>query len=146
MTPAQAAPDLERRLLALGFDFSRPSLQLALKAFREHLSFPVEGVSDYVMVEVGTNDFEFQTIRPALTIDLTRQFGHFEDGEFSHYQQLHLMLYAPTKPEFYELQMSEFCDDGEERGPFLNAVEASRVIVVAGRIEFSACLLKQWAV
>ena len=146
MTPAQAAPDLERRLLALGFDFSRPSLQLALKAFREHLSVPVEGVSDYVMVEVGTYDFEFQPIRPALTIDLTRQFGHFEDGEFSHYEQLHLMLYAPAKPEFDELQMSEFCDDGEERVPFLNAVEANRAIVAAGNIEFAACLVKQWDV
>ena len=146
MTPAQAAPDLEQRLLALGFDFSRPSLQLALKAFREHLSVPVDGVSDYVMVEVGTNDFEFQPIRPALTIDLTRQFGHFENGEFSHYEQLHLTLYAPVTPEFAELQMSEFCDDGEERGPFLNAVEANRVIVAAGNIEFAACILKQWDV
>ncbi|MBX3656238.1 MAG: hypothetical protein KF686_18835 [Ramlibacter sp.] len=146
MTPAQAAPDLERRLLALGFDFSRPSLQLALKAFRGHLSVPMEGVSDYVMVDVGTNDFEFQPIRPALTIDLTRQFGHFEDGEFSHYEQLHLMLYAPAKPEFYELQMSEFCDDGEERVSFLNAVGADRAIVAARSIEFAACLLKQWDV
>ena len=146
MTPAQAAPDLERRLLALGFDFSQPSLRLALKAFREHLSVPVEGVSDYVMVEVGTNDFEFQPIRPAFTIDLVRQFGHFEDGEFSHYEQLHLMLYAPAKPEFGELQMSEFCDDGEERIPFLNAVEANRAIIAAGSVEFAACLLDQWDV
>jgi hypothetical protein len=146
MTPAQAAPDLEQRLLALGFDFSRPNLPLALKAFREHLSVPVHGVSDYVLVEVGMNDFEFQPIRPALTIDLTRQFGHFEDGEFSHYEQLHLMLYAPTKAEYEELQMAEFCDDGEERGPFLNRVEANRVIVAAGSIEFSACLIKQWQV
>jgi hypothetical protein len=146
MIPAQAASHLEQRLRALGFDFSRPNLPLALKAFREHLSVPVDGVSDYVMVEVGMNDFEFQPIRPALTIDFTRQFGHFEDGEFSHYEQLHLMLYAPAKPEFEELQMSEFCDDGEERAPFLNAVEANRVIVAAGTIEFSACLLKQWEV
>jgi hypothetical protein len=146
MTPAQAAPDLKQRLLALGFDFSRPNLPLALKAFREHLCVPMDGVSDYVMVEVGTNDFEFQPIRPALTIDLTRQFGHFEDGEFSHYVQLHLTLYASAKQEFEELQMSEFCDDGEERGPFLNAVEANRVIVATGSIEFSACLLKQWDV
>ncbi len=146
MTPTQAAPDLEQRLFAMGFDFSRPSLQLALKAFRESLSVPVDGVSDYVMVEVGTNDFEFLPIRPALTIDLTRQFGHFEDGEFSHYEQLHLMLFAPAKPEFEELQMSEFCDHGEERGSFLNAVEASRAIVAAGSIEFTACLVKQWEV
>ena len=146
MTPAQAAPDLEQRLLALGFDFSRPNLALALKAFREHLSVPVDGVSDYVMVEVGMTDFEFQPLRPALTIDLTRQFGHFEDGEFSHYEQLHLMLYAPAKPEFEKLQMSAFCDDGEERAPFLSAVEANRAIVTAGSIEFSACLLKQWEV
>jgi hypothetical protein len=146
MTPAQAAPDLEQRLLALGFDFSHPNLSLALKAFREHLSVPVEGVSDCVMVEVGTNDFEFQPIRPALTIDLTRQFGHFENGEFSHYEQLHLMLYAPAKPEFDEFQMSEFCDDGADRASFLNAVEAIRAIIAASSIEFSACLLKQWEV
>lgn len=146
MTPTQAAPDLEQRLLAMGFDFSRPSLRLALKAFRESLAVPVDGVSDYVMVEVGTNDFEFQPIRPALTIDLTRQFGHFEDGAFSHYEQLHLILYAPAKPEFEELQMSEFCDHGEERGPFLNAVETNRALVAAGSIEFTACLLKQWEV
>jgi hypothetical protein len=146
MTPAQAAPDLEQRLLALGFDFSHPKLSLALNAFREHLSVPVEGVSDYVMVEVRTNDFEFQPIRPALTIDLTRQFGHFENGEFSHYEQLHLMLYARAKPEFDEFQMSEFCDNGADRASFLNAVEANRAIIAAGSIEFSACLLKQWEV
>jgi hypothetical protein len=146
MTPAQAAADLEQRLLALGFDFGRPSLQLALKAFREHLFVRVEGVSDYVMVEVGTNDFDFQPIRPAVTVDLTRQFGHFEDGEFSHYEQLHLMLYAPANPETEELHMSEFCDEGEDRGAFLDAAEANQTIVAAGSIEFTACLIKQWEV
>ena len=146
MTPAQATADLKQRLLALGFDFDRPSLQLALQAFRAHLSIPMEGVSDYVMVEVGTNGFEFQPIRPALTVNLTRQFGHFEDGEFSHYEQLHLMLYAPAKPEFEGLHMSEFCDEGEERAPFLDAVEANQALVGASRIEFAACLIKQWEV
>ena len=146
MTPSQAAADLKQRLLDRGFEFDRPSLQLALKAFRDHLSIPVDGVSDYVMVEVGTNDFEFQPIRPALTVNLTRQFGHFEDGEFSHYEQLHLMLYAPVKPEFEGLHMSEFCDDGEERAPFLDAAEANQALVAAGRSDFAVALLKQWEV
>lgn len=146
MTPAQAAADLEQRLIAMGFDFGRPSLQLAVKAFRDHLSVRVEGVSEYVMVELGTNDFEFQPIRPAFTVDLTRQFGHFEDGEFSHYEQLHLMLYAPINPETGGLHMSEFCDEGEDRGAFLDAVETNRTIVAAGTIEFTACLIKQWEV
>ena len=121
MTPVQAAADLEQRLLALGFDFGRPNLQLALKAFREHLSVRVEDVSDCVMVEVGTNDFEFQPVRPAFTVDLTRQFGHFDDGEFSHYEQLHLMLYVPANSGTEGLHMSEFCDKAEDRGTFLDA-------------------------
>ena len=146
MTPAQAAADLEQRLLALGFDFGRPSLPLALKAFRAHLSVPVEGVSDYVMVEVGTQDFDFQPIRPAFVVDLTRQFGHFEDGEFSHYEQLHLMLYALAKPELDGLRMSEFCDDGEDRDAFFVGAEAKPALVAAGGTEFAACLLKQWEV
>ncbi len=147
MTPAEAAvPDLERRLITLGFDFKRPNLRLALKAFREHLAVPMEGVSDYVMVQVGTYDFLDQPIRPALTVDLTRQFGHFENGEFSHYEQLHLVLYTPARSEFDGLHMSEFCDEGEDCGPFLDSAEASQTLLAASSIVFTACDLSQWEV
>lgn len=93
MTPAQAIADIEQRLAALRFDFSSPSLPVALEAFRRHVLVPVEGASSYLMIETGTYDFEFQPVRPAFTVNLTHQFGFFEDGEFSHYEQLHSSCY-----------------------------------------------------
>jgi hypothetical protein len=60
MTPADAKADLEKRLAQGGFDFERPDLETAWKALREHLGVEVVGAKDYVLVDVGVCDFDFQ--------------------------------------------------------------------------------------
>ncbi len=147
MTPSDAKADLETRLGRLGFDFKQPDLGLAWTAFREHLGQQVEGARDYVMVEVGTYDFSFQPIRPAFTVDLCRQFGfHDQNGNFQGYEQLHLMLYNPTSPEFEGVHGSFFADDGEARSSLFEAVEGSLAFLGMGSSVWSSARLMQWEV
>ena len=125
---------------------SSPDLALAWRAFREHLASPVLDVRDYAMAEIGTYDFDFQPIRPALVVDLCRQFGRYEDGEFQGYEQLHLMLYYPAQAELESLRMSEFWEEGQPQTGFVGEVERQEAFLKARSLEFSSALLKQWEV
>ncbi|HEY8356508.1 MAG TPA: hypothetical protein VIL30_03515 [Ramlibacter sp.] len=147
MAPAEAKFDQEKRLAASGFDFSRPRLDLAWKAFGEHLGVSLEGARDYVLIEAGVYDFEFQPLRAAFTIDLCRQFGYFdEEDEFEGYEQLHLMLYFQPAPDLEEVRLSEFWEEGMSREQLLEAVESSDVFRKASAREGRAALLMQWEV
>lgn len=146
MTPADAKSDLERRLSDSGFNFQQPSLATAWKSFREHLAVPVAGASDYVLVDVRICDFEFQPLRPAFTVDLCRQFGFFEDGQFAGYEQLHLMLYFPADTDLVEFTAGLFCDDGDDRVPFFSEVENSSAFKKAQSLNCAAALLDYWEV
>jgi hypothetical protein len=147
MTPADAKLDLERCLHGPEFDFEFPDVSIAWRAFVEHLRHSVDGVRDYTMAEIATCSFEFQPIRPALVLDLCRQFGHFDEaGEFSHYEQLHLMLYHPVGVDLEALHMSEFRDEGESMESFANVVEGHVAFLKAKGLKFRASHVMQWDV
>jgi hypothetical protein len=146
MTPAEAKSDVASRLARAGFDFEHPDLEIAWAVFREHLEVKVVGATDYALVDVGICDFDFQPIRPGFTVDLCHQFGFFEDGEFTHYEQLHLLLYYPVAPDLVDFKAGLFMDDGEERGPFYKEVESSSAFQKARTLKCEAALLDYWAV
>jgi hypothetical protein len=147
MTPVEAKLDLERRLASVGFRFDAPRLDAAWGAFRDHLAVPVEGARDYVLAQSGIFEFDFQPLRPAFTIDLCRQFGHFDaDGEFEGYEQLHLMLYYPPGPVGSTDRLSEFWEEGMSRDQLLAAVESSQAFQRAVSAKCHSALLMQWDV
>jgi hypothetical protein len=146
MTPADAKSDVERRLAHAGFNFEHPDLDIAWAVFREHLQVKVVGATDYALVDVAICDFDFQPIRPGFTVDLCHQFGFFEDCNFSHYEQLHLMLYYPVTPDLVEFRAGLFMDDGAARAPFFQEVEDSLAFKKARTLECKAALLDYWAV
>jgi hypothetical protein len=147
MTPAEAKLDLERRLMSAGFRFDAPRLDLAWRAFREHLAMPMQGARDYVLAESGVFEFDFQPLRPAFTIDLCRQFGHFDEtGEFEGYEQLHLMLYYPADPLGSVTRLSEFWEEGLSQDELFAAVESSRAFQSARHANCVSALLMQWDV
>ena len=146
MTPADAKADLEKRLAQAGFDFAEPDLQTAWKAFREHLGVEVAGAKDYVLVDAGVCDFDSQPFRPAFKVDLCRQFGFFEEGEFQGYEQLHLMLFFPATADLDELTAGHFLDDAEDRAPFYGEVEGSVAFNKACSLKCAAAALDYWPV
>ena len=146
MSPADAKADLEKRLARAGFDFEHPDLETAWKAFREHLGVEVVGAKDYVLVDVGVCDFDFQPFRPAFQVDLCRQFGFFDEGQFQGYEQLHLMLYFPLTADLNEFTAGLFSDDGEERVPFQDEVERSAAFSKARSLKCTAAALDYWPV
>lgn len=147
MTPAQAKLDLERRLAAWGFDFSRPSLDLAWKAFREHLAVSLEGAKDHVLAEAGVYAFDFQPLSPAFTVDLCRQFGYVDEhDEFDGYEQLHLMLYYQPTPDLEQIRLSEFWEEGMSQEQLFEAVESSDAFRRVQARDGVAALLMQWEV
>lgn len=141
MTPADAKADLEKRLTQTGFTFADPDLETAWRAFREHLGVKVVGAKDYVLVDAGVCDFESQPFRPAFKVDLCRQFGFFDEGEFQGYEQLHLMLFFPATADLDELTAGHFLDDAQDRAPFYGEVERSPAFTKAGSLKCAAAAL-----
>lgn len=146
MTPADAKADLGKRLAQAGFDFESPDLKKAWRAFQEHLGVEIVGAKDYVLVDVGLCDFDFQAVRPAFQVDFCRQFGFFDEGQFQGYEQLHLILYFPATADLDELKACLFLDDGEKRPSFYREVESSEAFIKACLLNCSAAALDYWSV
>ena len=147
MTPVEAKLDLEHRLAAAGFRFDAPNHELAWRAFREHLSVPVQGARDFVLVDSGVFEFDFQPLRPAFIIDLCRQFGYYdEEDEFEGYEQLHLILYYLPDAVTPERQLSEYWEPGMPRDQLFDAVESSEAFQRVAAATCQAALIIQWKV
>jgi hypothetical protein len=87
---------LEAALSEAGFDHAHPDPRLAWRAFRAFASVPVSVANDDLLFQCGTYDF---TGESRFHWNLTRQFTHEEDGEYSGMEQLQLTILYEATPD-----------------------------------------------
>lgn len=149
MVPSDAKSDLASYLTKVGFDFDSPNLKLGWEAFCHHMEVPVEGLQDYVMVELGnfSNLGEWLPFEPAFVVDLCRQFEFVDsDGNFDRYEQLHLTFFAPPSELTNQLKGNYFAEAGPSIGSFFTSLERNEWFPALQAHSFSLARVAQWVV
>lgn len=149
MTPNDAKDDLATTLDRVGFQFISPNLAQGWDAFSKHVAVPVKDVVNYMMVELGTfsNLGSWLPYEPAFVVDLCRQFEFKDlDGEFNHYEQLHLTFFAPPSALTDSIKENYFVEVGQSLCSYLAAIEQSVWFRTLQSYPFSHVKLEQWVV
>ena len=121
MTPAQAAGWLRRLLLDEGFQFETPDPSVGWRAFKQFAQVPVEGAEDGVLWQVGCYDF---TGKHLCYLDYVRQFRFTVDGEFDHFEQLHLEFTSRPTAELSGVQRDRWAFDYPSLAQYFADVES----------------------
>lgn len=128
MTPSNAFERLRAMLDAAGFDRAAPRLDVAWPVWRAWIATPVEGMDP----DEDADMVSYETIRqPSLQLSFTRQFMHYEDGEYTGMVHLFLSLDFPAD-QFEGVPATQFWGvPGPRSGEWIAAVERDPAFMAA---------------
>lgn len=145
MTPGTALGELGSMLDAAGFDPDAPRLQSLWPVLREWVTLPVEGMDP----DTDGDMVAFETIhsdRPpgrGFWVHFTRQFVHYEDGEYVGMEQIGIDLWYPAHPDFEGRETQFWGVPGARSDAWIRRVESDPAFVTASAREPQLCDMSQ---
>ena len=120
MSPHQAESELKAMLAIAGFDFQKPSPELAWSVFKAFVERPVEDVESGILWQMGCYSFTGEKL---CHLDFVRQFSFYIDGEYDHTEQLHLELTCTPTQELLAIERNHWAFDYPSLGEYFADVE-----------------------
>lgn len=120
MTPSDAESILSAMLAEAGFNFSASDPAVGWSVFKNFVIKEVQAPGDGVLWQIGSYNF---TGKQLCHFDFVRQFEIHDEGEFDHYEQLHLEFTAVPTPELANIERNDWSFDFPSLPAYFDHVE-----------------------